>query len=358
MQTRNKNIEKEERKYLVLGHIVYQYVNTAVPVSSKMISEMMGSRISSATVRNIMAELEDNGFIEQPHTSAGRIPTQSGYRRYVDMIKDKIVMERKEARRLASEYSRRIRTIKEVIETTSFLISRELHNAGLVMWPSIEDFYLKHIELIKIKAETVHAILVTMTNAVRNYIVKLDRDVENVELKRVANYVNSRYEKCAIQLIYEDFNKMIAGDADTDREIFGVAKVVLKVVDAIIDENIESDVYCEGLNYFAEKNEFKDLAFSGRILHLFSERKELAALLRQELPASGLNVYIGKENLCEDLKECSIITSGYAMRGRIVGRLGVVGPTRMDYFRALHTVSYLSGLVSAKIEEINRQGDE
>ena len=173
-----RKTKREERNARVLGYIVREYVSTAVPVSSKRIAQRMGGSVSSATVRNVMAELEEFGFIEQPHTSAGRIPTHLGYRCYVDIAKDRIRLKRKEAERLAAEYSKRVRTIKDVIEKTSFLISHELHNAGIVMWPSIEDFYLKHMELIKVKAETVLAVLFTMTNDVWNYIINLDRDLK------------------------------------------------------------------------------------------------------------------------------------------------------------------------------------
>ena len=215
-------IRKKERDFQVLTHIIDIYVNNAVPVSSKSVSRSMGEEYSSATIRNIMSDLEERGYIEQPHTSAGRIPTDSGYRYYVDSVKGRLQVEREEAKRLATEYSGRVKSIKDVIETTSYLISRELHNAGIVMWPHLENFYLKRLELVKVKAETVLAVLVTMTNAVKNYIIRIDEDLAKPELERVANFINENYSQRNISQIskfLEDENKL-----ENDKKIVGILR--------------------------------------------------------------------------------------------------------------------------------------
>ena len=353
MTTRVNN-RKEERKFFVLRHIVHEYVSTASPVSSKIVARRMGGDISSATVRNIMGELEESGYIAQPHTSAGRIPTHAGYRNYVNKAKNRIRLEKKQAQRLAAEYSRRIRSMKEIIERTSSLISQELHNAGIVMWPSIEDSYLKHIKLIKLRAETVLAVLVTMTNAVKNFIIKLDKDVKATELERAANFVNYNCEYLTFSGISAELKRMLRGNNGGQRkEMLDTIKTALKVIDAVIEENIENEIYWEGLDYFLERSEFQDLGMTKRILQIFSERKDLVNLMRGELPHRGLRIYIGEEAGSEMLRECSVITCGYELNGKTLGRIGVIGPTRMDYDSALRTVSCLSDLVSAKHEEFN-----
>lgn len=348
------NNRKSGRKVLVLEHIVHEYVSKGMPVSSKIVAQRMGGSISSATVRNIMAELEEEDHITHPHTSAGRIPTHSGYRSYVDAVKNQIRLEKRQSQRLAAEYSRRARSINEVIEKTSLLISRELHNAGIVMWPSIEDFYLKHIELIKLRAGTVLAVLVTMTNAVKNFIVKLDEDVEKAKLERVSNFINVNYEHSTFSSISDELRNLL--DSDTSRkgqETGDIAKAALSIIDAIIDENIDNEIYLEGLNFFLEQCRLQDIDATRNIIQIFSERRDLIRFLRSELPYRGLRVYIGRENGCEMLRECSMITCGYGMNDRTLGRIGVIGPTRMDYDRALRTVTCLSDLVSSKLEEIN-----
>ena len=346
--------KREGRKHLVLGHVVHEYVSTAAPVSSRVVAGKMDGRVSSATVRNIMAELEKEGYITHPHTSAGRIPTQLGYRCYVDAVKEKIRLRKEEARRLSAEYSRRIRTMKEVIEKTSFLISRELHNAGIVMWPSIEDAHLKHMELVKVRAETILAVLVTMTNAVKNHIIRLDQDIEKPELEHISNYINANYERSPISFIHKDLNRVLNdGAGEGGKEVLGIARTSLKIIDTIIEENIENEIYWEGLNYFMERAEFQDIDITRRILQIFSERKVLIDMMKTDLSCHGLKIYIGSENRSEVLTRCSVVTCGYTLHGRTAGRIGVIGPTRMDYDSAIRTVSCLSDLVSAKLEEIN-----
>jgi len=350
---RNK---KEERKYLVFGHIVRGYVSTASPVSSKTIAGMMSGSVSSATVRNIMSELEEQGYLEQPHTSAGRIPTDSGYRHYVDMILDRIQMKKEEAKRLAAEYDLRIRTMKDIIERTSFLLSRELRNAGIVMWPSIGDFYLKHMELIRVSAETVLAVLITVTNVVKNHLIKLDEDLEKARMERIANYVNKNYGEHVFSSIPGELKRVLE-DSDPEGgspEDMELARSALGIMDSIMKENIENEIYWQGLNYFMDEPEFRDAGATRNIFRIFSEKDTLVGLMRRDLPHRGLRIHIGGENDYEPFKECSIVTCGYTMRDRLAGRIGVIGPRRMDYYNALRTVSCLADLVSEKLVEIDR----
>lgn len=346
---------KEDRKNLILAHIVHLYVSTATPVSSKIVAAKMGGKISSATIRNVMAELEEEGYIEQPHTSAGRIPTHFGYRHYVDIVEDNVRFEKRQAERLAGEYTRRIRTIKEVIERTSYLISRELHNAGIVMWPSIDDLYLKHLELIKLRSETVLAVLVTMTNAVKNHVINLDKEIKSSELERISNYINSNYEHKPFSDISSDIKRVIGSKIqEGNREVTGTAETALKIIDRIFEENIGNDLYWEGLDNFMDEPEFHDIKVTRRILQIFSEKDDLLKLLRRDVSHSGVKVYIGEEAGCDALNEFSLITCGYTLHGRNAGRLGVIGPTRMDYDHSIVTVRCLADILSSKLEEIEK----
>jgi heat-inducible transcriptional repressor len=222
------------------------------------------------------------------------------------------------------------------------------------MWPSIEDHYLKHMELIKLRAETVLAVLVTMTNAVKNFIVKLDRDIDKTELEKISNFVNTNYGQSDFSSISGGLRTLLDDDAqEKGRETVDIARTALSIVDAIIEENIDNEIYLEGLNFFLEQFESRDMDATRNIIQVFSERKGLIRLLKSELPGRGLRAYIGGESGCEMLEGCSIITCGYGVSDKTLGRIGVIGPMRMDYDLAMRTVSCLSGLVSAKLEEIN-----
>ncbi|MFH1846945.1 MAG: heat-inducible transcriptional repressor HrcA [Candidatus Omnitrophota bacterium] len=351
---RNIKNKKEQRKYLVLGHVVREYVFSGTPISSKLVAERMGSSVSSATVRNIMAELEECGDIKQPHTSAGRMPTNSGYRRYVNIIQEHRNFEKRKAQILAAEYDRKIRTMQEVLKKTSYLISRELKNTGIVMWPSIENFYLKHLELVKIQTETVLAVLVTMTNAVKNYIIKLDKDIERSQLERIANYVNTNYESLPLTEISTGLEGWAKKEKD-EGELSDVALVAQVIVNAVIKENINNEIYWEGLDYLMDESIMDNIGLAKRMFNVFSSGDEVLRLMRNELPEKGLRIYIGEENDSQMFKDCSIVTCGYSLRGRIAGRIGVIGPTRMDYARAMSTVSCLADLISGKLKQINDQ---
>ncbi|MBD3379525.1 MAG: heat-inducible transcription repressor HrcA [Candidatus Omnitrophica bacterium] len=348
------NPDKEQRKLIVLSHIVNEYVSGASPVSSKTVGRLMGGNISSATVRNIMAALEDEGYIAQPHTSAGRVPTQEGYRRFVDMARDRIRLQKREAQRLRKEYDRRISTIKEVLEKTSRIISRELNNAGLVMWPSIEDLYLKKIELVRINAENVLAVLVTMTNAVKNHMIRLEEGLEKNDLSEIANFINENFEARSFYDISEALKNIAAGSGrEKGPDALRLSSRALEVIDSVIASNIENELYWEGLERFIEEPEFRELRATRRIFEAFREKRDLVRLMKGELPDMDVQIHIGRENKSASLWGCSVVTSGYSLFGRTVGRIGVVGPTRMDYCRALRTLRCLSGLISLKLEEIN-----
>ena len=258
---------------------------------------------------------------------------------------------RGEAERLEREYLERIRSIKDVIKMTSSLISRELQNASIVMWPNVGSLYLKRIELVKVRAEAVLAVLVTMTNAVKNYIIKLDRKLDDVRLEHVANYINANYGDFAISRIAADLKQAMR---DKDEDITGLSKVALNVIDSIVEQDLDNDIYWDGLEYFMNEPEFRDLDVTKRFFQIFSDKKDLISLMQSELPFRDLRIYIGKENRCDRFRDCSIITSGYELQGRTIGRFGVIGPKRMNYDNALRTLGCLSDLISEKLEEINQ----
>jgi len=355
MNTTTNSNKREARKYRVLGHIVHSYVSTGVPVSSKMVAGIMDSDISSATVRNIMAELEEEGYIEQPYTSAGRVPTDLGYREYVNRIKVHIRFEKRESERLAEEYARKIDTIKEVLVKTSFVLSRELQSAGIVLWPGIENFYLKHIELVKIKPNTILAILVMMSNDVKNYVVELKRDIQKTELVRIANFINENYSQSSLSCVLDGLKNAVR-DMRSDEyrhDICRFAKDALFVLDSVVDESDEDELCWEGLNYFMEEVGSESVIVTKNLYQMFSERGNLARFMREELPFGGVKVYIGAENKNRMLDNCSVITSGYSFGGKTVGRIGVIGHTRMNYSHAIRVVSCLSDLISSKLKEVN-----
>jgi len=341
---------KEDREKQILTHIIKLYVSKAVPVSSKSVAMSMGNAISSATVRNIMSDLEEAGLIEQPHTSAGRVPTDRGYRCYVDYINNVLLSEKRELEALARQYVARMKSIREIIRMTSHILSSELHCASIILWPSVGDLYLKHLEVIKVKAETALAVLVTITNVVKNYIIRIDRDIDNINLKQLSNFINRNFANHRI----EEISGRLHDDSFLKSKNIpaGMSGTALDIIDRIIEKDIEEEAYLDGMDNFADQPEFMDPDITRRILSIFSNRDEIIKLMKGELPNKDLRVYIGEENKAEMFRKCSIVTAGYSLCGSTVGRMGIIGPTRMNYYHVLRTLRYLSDVIDLKLEEL------
>ncbi len=355
---RERKINKQKRKDNVLGHIIREYVSSSRPVSSKNVTERMDREFSSATIRNIMGKLEDEGFLRQPHTSAGRIPTDRAYRHYVNRIRDRIYLERKVNQRIEQLYAERVKTLKEIIERTSHFISRELHKASIVMWPCIEDTYLKHIDFLKTAADddnkNVLAVIVTMTNAVKHYILELKESKDQDELNRAANYLNDNYVGASFIQISDNLDHTRKdARARGENEILKLAASVQELIEGILKKSIENEIYWEGLDYFMEEESPEDIRIAKSLVRAVTKRHDLVRLLRRDLGIRGMRVYIGEE--CgKDLRGLSIITCGYDLKGRTAGRLGVIGSTRMDYEKVLGTVSLLTEQLSLQLREIKK----
>ena len=233
----------------------------------------------------------------------------------------------------------------------SMLMNKELHYINMVMSPGIEELYIKHIELIKIKAETILAVLVTMTNAIKNYIIKMDDEIEDGLLREISNYINHNYGEMNIVDILNGLKHKIAEKEDNLTKLAAVSAEIIKNV---MDAGLEGDVFVNGLEFFAEHPEFGKSEIARNILHFFSDTNEVKNLMKRELPFNGTLTHSGGENDPEILKQCSIITCGYGVKGRIIGRIGVVGPTRMDYDNVINTMECLSRIISEKLKNDSR----
>jgi len=343
---------KRERKNNVLAHIVREHVASSVPVSSQNVTERMGRVFSSATIRNIMGQLEDEGYLYQPHTSAGRVPTDKAYRYYVNRIRDSIELKDREYKRMAAQYTNRVRTLEEMIENASRFISRELRKASIVMWPSLEDTHLKHIDLLKVSDRAVLSVIVTMSNAVKHYVLELDFSSTRAELEKVANYLNANYRAASFLQIADNLERTKADAVMRgEHEIEALALMAQEFIEAILKKDIENEIYWEGLEHFMDETGLDDMAVLKRFVQAITRRHGLISLMRKDLGSGGMRAHIGEE--CgRGLSGLSIITCGYELRGRTAGRLGVIGPIRMDYERVLATVKFLTELLSSQLEGI------
>lgn len=346
--------KKRTRRRAVLTHVVRQYVSSSEPVSSGTVTELMNRSCSSATVRNIMGQLEEEGFLEQLHTSSGRIPTDKAYRYFVNNIRDRIKLREREYKRLAREYSAMAGSLEELIERTSNLLSRELRKASLVMWPSLKDTSLQHIGFVKVARGQVLAVIVTMTNAVKKYLLDLASNHSEEELTEAAGYLNKFYRGATFLIIADNLARSKEDAEESDmRKVYELLNTAHELIEGILKKDIENDIYWEGLDYFLEEQFADDLAVTRRLVRAVTGRRELVRILRDDLATGGMSTHIGSECGTE-LNGLSLITCGYDMEGRAVGRLGVIGGTRMDYERVLGTVRFLAELLSLQLKNMRK----
>ncbi len=339
--------ELKERDQHLLKVLVEEYIREGTPVSSKRLAEVSGLNVSPATIRNIMAELEAQGYIRAPHTSAGRVPTVKGYRLFAHRLVTVRPLERALVERLRAELDGE-QDPTEVLDRASQLLSQITHLTGLVTLPRRENLALQHLELLSLGENRVLAVLVLNDQEVQNRIFVTRRPYSADELQRVANFVNEHF-------IGEELGRLhrrIGEELRRRHQELGM------LIDDIAEaaERLFRPQSGEALRVCGESNllEFADLtADIQRLKRLYaglSEQQEMLEVLERCLEAEGVQVFVGTESGHEILDDFTLITSRYQVDDEVVGVLGVVGPTRIPYHEVIPVVDITARLVGAALD--------
>ncbi len=351
------------RKQRVLQWVVSNYIKTNRPIASAIIASESGLGLSSATIRSILSELETDGFLTQPHTSAGRVPTDRGYRCYVDFLHDIQRLASNEKERLEAQYSNRLEELDNLLVQTSRLLSSTTRKTGLVLSPKIERQTLKRLELIPLGPKQLLAIVVTQTGQIRHWPVRLAAPIPPNRLAALNRLVNEHARGRTIGEVREALAARLA-EAERDlRELQALAQQLLSEVDR---GEAPKPLYLEGATSLVEvmdqPGEFGELQ---SLMRVMDERAELARLLEADLGDAladpgrrAVRVRIGKENEIVELKNLSLVTSTYRLKDRVVGVLGILGPKRMEYRRMMSLVEYMGGLLSRSLDAWEPEDDE
>lgn len=338
--------EVENRHREILASIVRQYVLSGVPVGSKAVAETLSESLSSATIRNSMAELETAGFLDQPHVSSGRVPTDKAYRFYVDHVAG--------SARLAPDAEKYIDTClisdaaspEQLMAKISHILSEVSHNVGLVLGPALEEKLLEHVKFVKLPDQRVLVVIVSKPDLVENKVIRLDEEVSQEDLDQSADYLNAEFRGWSLRTIrVEIFKRMEEMRAIFDRLLKNVAAVLMW--GALAGEE-SGPLFVDGAAKILGRPEFVDVRRVKELLAAFEEKAKLAKILSAclETATLGVRVLIGRENPHSEMHQCTLIVAPYRYRNRTVGALGVVGPTRMEYDRAITTVEYVAHLTS------------
>lgn len=340
-------MELGNRKRLILQAIIEDYINNAEPVGSRKISKKYLTGTSSATIRNEMADLEDMGYIEQPHTSAGRIPSDKGYRLYVDKIMKQNKVNNVQKELIKQEFIDSIGEIDRLVKHVSKLLSQMTQYTSIVMAPQFRRTSIKKMQLIKIDNATILAVIITDAGIVKNSVLRLKQDVNQDALVRINNMLNDKLTGLGIGDI-ENFDIR-----DMLNNSFGHGEIIEQVVPELIQTLFYSDtadIYHDGVSNILNLPEYSDINKARNFLNTMEEKDILFEVLNDV--HGDVCVCIGNENKIEQFKECSLITATYKINGSTIGSVGIIGPTRMEYSKAISVVECMTNNLSEILTDI------
>lgn len=332
----------DERKRRVLQALTDDYIETAEPVGSRNLARKHQLGVSPATVRNEMADLEEAGYLHQPHTSAGRIPSDKGYRYYVDELMDKWEPGQGERSALYGRVRAVRLIIEEVIHEAARLLARSTKYASLVAAPRLEASIFRHIELVPLDANQVLAVIVSDPGFVQHRIVQVQRSVSTDACSRIASELNRRLFGVRFRDIGHDLLGVIKESTGGPDLYDAVADLL---TDGLADQGPER-VYLEGTLNILSQPEFQDIERARSLLALLEARDVLDQVLDLGARSTGTKVIIGQENPVAEMRDCSVVVAAYTLGGEIIGAIGVLGPTRMEYSKAVGMVQYVADHLS------------
>jgi heat-inducible transcriptional repressor len=335
--------ELTHRQQLILGLVVREYIAAAQPVGSKTI-ESYGMGVSSATIRSDMASLEDLGFLTHPHTSAGRVPTEKGYRYFVERLMRESQLTLDERRTIRHQFHQVGVDLEQWMRLGASVLAQTADSAAVVTTPRIDQSRFRHVQLISLHETMALLVIVLEGGIVRQQMLTLDEPTSQDILSQIGNRLNDmcsgasalRVASCRTQL------------GSFEQEVLGVVVQVMREA----DEQVTRRVYRDGLVNILHQPEFSVPESARNVVRLLEDRTTLEELLTEMLEVSGVQVVIGGEGRWTDLKECSLVVSPYGVSGAATGALGVMGPMRMPYSRAISTVRYVAGLMSDLFTEL------
>jgi len=339
----------DARKQDVLKSVIQADIVTGEPVGSKTISRGTGLDLSPATIRNIMAELEERGFLTQPHTSAGRIPTDHAYRVYVDQLMQPSRIRASQTLAIEQALHQNRGDIPVLLEAASRQLSRFSSQVGVVLAPEWRRVVVEHIEFVRLAPRRVVAILVGKSGVVHNGILEVEEPVEQDELDRIGAYLSNTYGGWTLPKIREDLERRVREERAT-YDLLASAALALGQR-AVELTRAETDLFIEGTSNLLNSPEFKDLERMRSVFRTLEEKSRLVDLLGRVIDGDGVQVLIGRENADADLAGCSLVASSYRAGERVMGSVGIVGPTRMQYAQAVALVDYLARVLSGLLSD-------
>ena len=345
------NMELDDRKTRILKSIIKNYLETGEPVGSRTISKILDLQLSSATIRNEMSDLEEMGYIIQPHTSAGRIPSDKGYRFYVDQLMLQNETQVSEMKEYVIEKTERM---EKILQQVVKLLATNTNYATMITSPSISGTKVKFIQLSAVDSEQILAVIVMEGNIVKNKIIRISEPLDNETLLKLNMLLNTTLNG----IPFEQINLGLITRLKDQAGAYG--NIISEVLDAIataLKEDEDLEVYTSGANNLIKYPELFDSGSAGELLSAFEEKQALAEMLTDELKdaaGTGIQVYIGSESSNSKIKDCSIVTASYDLGEGMQGKIGIIGPKRMDYENVMKSLKVIKG----QLDEVFHKGHD
>jgi heat-inducible transcriptional repressor len=338
-----------ERSRRVLEAIILEYIEGGVPVGSRAIGKRYDLNVSPATIRNVMADLEEMGLLYQPHTSAGRLPTDLGLRIYIDSIAKIQQLSVADRQRIKRSYRGGVSRIEGLLKETSKVLSSFSKQAGLVLTPRFSRTVFKRIEFVRLRSNMVMTILVSQAGIIHNTIFEIEEDISQGELDKYGRYLNEMLQDLTLNQV----KQRLLREMKKEKVLFDrLLSQALELSQKALEQNIaESELYIGGRTNLLDNPELADVEQMRRIFSAFEEKSKIIDLLDKSMSEEGVNIIIGSESELLDMESVSFVTSPYASGDELLGTLGVIGPTRMDYARIIPLVDYTAKLLSKMLEE-------
>ena len=337
----------------ILYATITEYISSGEPVGSRRLSKHYGINLSPATIRNVLADLEDAGFLRQPHTSAGRVPTDQGFRVFVDALVQMREITQEDRQSVLS----RLRSVQpgpDVLKEAGDVLSSLTGAAAVVTSPRPDQSLLSHLRFMPLRSASLLAVLITKNGAVLNLMVSLETPIEALELERINNLVAELLAagSCSLAQLRQRIASQMEGDRGMVAKLRESAAVV---VGAAAEEQGPEEVLIEGQGRLFDRPEFLDAEKIRRFLRAFQDKERLVGLLGTAISAGGVQVRIGSEAKLDDVEDVSLISASYGQPGDATGTLAVIGPTRIDYAKVVPLVGFtakvIGELLSGQLDE-------
>ena len=332
-------MELTERKRKILRAIVELYIETAEPVGSKAIAQMPGLNISSATIRNEMSDLEEMGYLEKPHTSAGRIPSAKGYRLYVNELMEEHKLSLQETERINEALHMKMAELDRVIDQAGRMVSQLTNYPAFALSSGSTRMTIRRYDLLLVDAHSFITVVMTDTNVVKNKLIHIPMEITEPQLQMLGTLLNTSFCGKTLEELTPEMNRVAEHAAGNT---FGLISLVTSFAMEVLEELENRTVHTAGVTHLLEHPEYQDLGKAQKLLTYLSDEQDLAQLPMVMGEDENTKILIGPENVADELKDTSVVLASYDIGDGMKGVIGVVGPTRMDYAKVAARLSYFA----------------